>query len=490
MLGFVTSSAKAAAMRELTSEKKFYIITSHGTCNSDGERDIYFVSSRKDQDLDLLLIVSPVRWKDSVQSIKIEFGKSNERYHIPRQKSLQKRQAPATPEATVVVSSAAVASTVGVTFPAPPSSTPTETSASQDLGFSWVETPILPPSFPGDDSLTLSVPLAPPGVTVACKNCTVTGTIDIVQASISGNATTSDNPEDDDFFSWDAGSFAFEANGFSAHIELEATVVASASLISYNLSLPSIGIPGFSIPRIGAVGPIFKPAVVFGTQISTGLEFGYGFDLTVPDNSSVILDLGDLTNSSVNGFPDSQITALPFTAGIDNIALTVSASFRPEILLGVSVLTDVTLGAGVFFDLPTVSATVSQVTDVNARCEPLPPTNATSLVDGFREDVYGSLTHLEPAVEFGIGVLAQGEVGVFDGEALLTLFNTSLPLPTACLSFDREAGTLGAVMATTTAAGKDATASETSAAEKGFRMGRMKVALALLLGVGVCFVGL
>lgn len=41
MLGFVTSSAKAAAMRELTSEKKFYIITSHGTCNSDGERDIY-----------------------------------------------------------------------------------------------------------------------------------------------------------------------------------------------------------------------------------------------------------------------------------------------------------------------------------------------------------------------------------------------------------------------------------------------------------------
>lgn len=93
-------------------------------------------------------------------------------------------------------------------------------------------------------------------------------------------------------------------------------------------------------------------------------------------------------------------------------------------------------------------------------------------------------------MEFGIGVLAQGEVGVFDGEALLTLFNTSLPLPTACLSFDREAGTLGAVMATTTAAGKDATASETSAAEKGFRMGRMKVALALLLGVGVCFVGL
>ncbi|KAL8957212.1 MAG: hypothetical protein Q9193_005459, partial [Seirophora villosa] len=413
MLGFVTSSAKAAAMRELTSEKKFYIVTSHGTCNNDGERDIYLasgVSGSKDQDLHLLLKVSPVRWKDSVQSIKIEFGKSNERYHIPRQKSLQKRQASATPEATVVVSSAAVASSVEVTFPAPPSSTPTETSASQDLGFSWVETPILPPSFPGVDSLTLSVPSAPPGVTVACKNCTVTGTIDIVQASISGNATSSNNTEDDDFFSWDAGSFAFEANGFFAHIELEATVVASASLVSYNLSLPSIGIPGFSIPRIGAVGPIFKPAVVFGTQISTGLEFGYGFDLTVPDNSSVILDLGDPTNSSVNGFPDSQITALPFTAGIDNIALTVSASFRPEILLGVSVLKDITLGAGVFFNLPTISATVSQVADVNAKCEPLPPTNATtSLVDGFREDVYGSLTHLEPAVEFGIGVLAQGE---------------------------------------------------------------------------------
>ncbi|KAL8966782.1 MAG: hypothetical protein Q9197_005793, partial [Variospora fuerteventurae] len=463
VLGFVTSSAKAAAIEELSAKEKFYIVTSHATCNDDGERKVYLVSGisgSKGQDLDLTLSVSSARWKDSVQSIKINFGKSNERYHIPRQGNLQKRQTSTIPVATVVVSSAPVASTVEVSFPAPPTARPTETSASKDLAISWINTPILPPEFPGDDVLALAVPLAPPGVTVACKNCTVTGTIDILQASISGNATTSENSEDDDFFVWDAGSFTFEANGFSAHIELEATVEASASLLSYNLSLPSVGIPGFSIPGIGAVGPIFKPAVSIGTQISGGLEFGYGFDLM-----------------------DSQITALPFTAGIDNIALLVSASFRPELLLGISVLTG-TLGAGIFLDLPTVSATIAQVADVNSRCEPLPdnnplsstfpPSNTTDIVNGFLDDVYSSLTHIKPAVEFGIGVLAQGEVAMLGGEVAATLFTTGLPLPTACLGFDREAGTLGAVMATSTAAaaeedGRGTTVGGTSAAEKGFK---------------------
>ncbi|KAL9021479.1 MAG: hypothetical protein Q9185_001376 [Variospora sp. 1 TL-2023] len=537
VLGFVTSSAKAAAIEELSAKEKFYIVTSHATCNDDGEREVYLVSGisgSKGQDLDLTLSVSPVRWKDSVQNIKINFGKSNERYHIPRQGNLQKRQTPTAPVASVVVSTPPVASTVEVSFPTPPTATPTETSASKDLAISWIDTPILPPEFPADDVLALAVPLAPPGVTVACKNCTVTGTIDILQASISGNATTSENSEDDDFFVWDAGSFTFETNGFSAHIELEATVEASASLLSYNLSLPSVGLPGFSIPGIGAVGPIFKPAVSFGTQISGGLEFGYGFDLMriidseyqVPDDSSVILDLGDPTNSSVNGlyvpfFPPpnpappvrqltsnrsqgSQITALPFTAGIDNIALTVSASFRPELLLGISVLTG-TLGAGIFLDLPTLSATIAQVADVNSRCEPLPdtnpinstfpPSNTTDIVNGFLDDVYSSLTHIKPAVEFGIGVLAQGEVAMLGGEVAATLFTTGLPLPTACLGFDREAGTLGAVMATSTAAaeeedGRGTTVGGTSAAEKGFRVGRMEVAGGFLFAVGVCFLGL
>lgn len=40
-LGFVTSSAKAAAIEELSAKEKFYIVTSHATCNDDGEREVY-----------------------------------------------------------------------------------------------------------------------------------------------------------------------------------------------------------------------------------------------------------------------------------------------------------------------------------------------------------------------------------------------------------------------------------------------------------------
>ncbi|KAL8924894.1 MAG: hypothetical protein Q9208_003777 [Pyrenodesmia sp. 3 TL-2023] len=501
LLGFLTASSKQAAIEELRSKDKFYLVTSHNTCNNDGERNIYLVSAiagSSDRNLDLTLLVTPARWKDSIHNININFGKSSEEYLVSGRGKFQRRQAPSAPESTVVATAAAT-STVEIDFPAPPSSTPTETSAQQDLSFQWIDTPLLPPSFPGVDSLSLNAPAVPQGVTISCKNCTVTGSIDITQASISGNATSSDNSGDDDLFDWDRGSFTFEANGFFAHIHLEATVQATADLKTFTAPLPTIGIPGFSIPGIGAVGPIFKPAIVLGAQIGSELEFGYGFNLTIPDNSSVILDLGEPKNSSINGFPDSQITPLPFTASVENVALTISASFRPELLLGASILRS-TLGAGVFFNLPTISATVSQVAQVNDLCEPIPdvlaPNNATSaIVDGVLEEVFGSLTHIESNVELGVGVLAQAEVGVVDVEAVFTVFNTSYPGPTACLSFDGEQGTLGPVAATEAAGegeGKGAVPSGTlpSAAAMERQVGRVEVMAALLLGVCAYFMAL
>ena len=80
---------------------------------------------------------------------------------------------------------------------------------------------------------------------MSCKDCTVTGTIDILQGSIAGNTTESDS--DDDGFSWDQGTFTFEVNDFSAHIELEATILPSANLLNYEAPIPAIGLPGFQV---------------------------------------------------------------------------------------------------------------------------------------------------------------------------------------------------------------------------------------------------
>ncbi|KAL8667459.1 MAG: hypothetical protein Q9202_000675, partial [Teloschistes flavicans] len=203
--------------------------------------------------------------------------------------------------------------------------------------------------------------------------------------------------------------------------------------------------------------------------------------------------------------PNTTISALPFTASVDNIALTLSASFHPQLLLGISILDmAASVGAGVFFNLPTVSTTISQVAHVNERCEAIPSSSgsnndsASALVNGVLEDVFGSLTHIEDSIEFDFGVLAEAEIKAIKGAAadgVVTVFNTSFPGPTACLSFNGEKKTLGPVKAAaaTTKGGKggkgaSATGSsssgagsmrENSMAEMGGILGRM-------IAVAVC----
>ncbi|KAL8860445.1 MAG: hypothetical protein Q9178_003104 [Gyalolechia marmorata] len=473
-MSFATASAKHIALQDLALYETFYLITSHGTCNEDGERSVYLVSAISDKskpDLDLVLSVSRMPWKKSVQTIRVDFTKSEESYRIPRQRLFGKRQALSSSETAVVEATATTSSRVSFAFPPPPTTTPTATSARQDLSFSFIDTPLLPPSFPGGESLTLEVPVIPPGISFQCKNCTVTGTIDILQGSISGETTTSGPGNDtDDNFSWDSGSFRFEMNGFSAHMELGATVEPSLSLLTFNAPMPSIALPGFQIPGFGAVGPIFSPNIVIGTEIGTQLDFT----------------------------PDTEITALPFASRVDSIDLTVSAAFRPELLLGVEVLGS-NLGAGIFFNLPTVAATVSQVAHVNSKCEPIPANVTSSTVDDVVEDVMESLTHIEPSVQFDFGLVAQAEIRNFDVEAIYTIFNTSFPLPTACLAFNRDEMALGVVTPSADGKAIAAATTGTGAAGKGRGnplegltgwCGRLDVIVGSLLTVSVWFMSL
>lgn len=94
----------------------------------------------------------------------------------------------------------------------------------------------------------LMLDCSPNGVSFQCKNCTVTGTIDILQGSVTGNTTSpGTDTGDDDEFIWDSGSFTFETTGFSAHVELGAAIQPSLSLLTYNAPMPSIGLPGFQV---------------------------------------------------------------------------------------------------------------------------------------------------------------------------------------------------------------------------------------------------
>ena len=198
--------------------------------------------------------------------------------------------------------------------------------------------------------------------------------------------------------------------------------------------------------------------------------------------------------------PDTKINALPFQAAVESVALTVSAQFSPEVLVGVALFGGVgTAGAGVFFNLPKVSATVSQVAHVNSKCEPAANSTGGDLVDDF----FDSLTHIEPNVELDFGVVAEAQLQGDDigGEAEYTVFNTSFPLPTACYSFNVDQKTFGPAeaKATVTGSGGKGSAKSEGAATTTVRnpfsaskngWGKVQTATFLLFIVMITFVGL
>ncbi|KAL9608316.1 MAG: hypothetical protein Q9167_006837 [Letrouitia subvulpina] len=491
-LRFTSLDALNIAHAELEEHDSFVIITSHAACNNEGERSPHL---------------------------------TDEDYNVRTHSRKQKRQdaVSTTSEPSVVIS-----------FPVPPSASATAEpeGTPKDIGFNYTDTTILPPQFPGADNINIEgvfvLPLfphlqllirepSPPGVSFKCKNCTLSGTIDLTGGAFSVQSNESTGVMD--FL--DDGYIELQANNLAAYMEFESNVQPSDGR-EFTIPFPEIGIPGFQIPGIGVVGPIFNPRVAIGAQISAQLDFTYGFQLTVclyliafksvpvvvdapgagmvPNNSSIIIAVGAPTeNSSIQGFPDTKIEALPFQSSVQSVALTIYAAFSPQLLLGISLFEDVAnAGAGVFFTLPRVSATVSQVTQVNSKCEPANNSTGKDLLDDF----FDGLTHIEPKVELGFGLIAEASLDVdiirAGAETIYTVANTSFPLPTACYSFDTNEKTFGPVTANPTATGSGAGPSKGAASAQmlnpltglvdGWK--RIEVAVTVLFGVLICFTGL
>src|SRR5579862_940345 len=128
----------------------------------------------------------------------------------------------------------------------------------------------------------------------------------------------------------------------------------------------------------------------------------------------------------------TQITAIPFRATAPTIGLTFNAGFRPQILLGIQVFD----GAGkaeadFFLDLPQLSVTIEQVTNVAKNCL---PSNATDNAGTLLGQIFGNLTHINPTVDLNVGVGVTLAIQV-DGvgpsiETDWTIASTAFPLPT------------------------------------------------------------
>jgi len=120
---------------------------------------------------------------------------------------------------------------------------------------------------------------------------------------------------------------------------------------------------------------------------------------------------------------------------------------RPRIAVGFVFLSNrVVAEADVYLDLPSVNATVAQLssTNHNQKCEPEPSTPSQNV--DFNK-VYGNYTHISSHVGLAVGLDMLLEVDgpgpINPGKNWSTaLAETSFPLPTACLVYkkDKDAG--------------------------------------------------
>ncbi|KAK6599099.1 hypothetical protein H4I96_08303 [Botrytis cinerea] len=422
ILQFPSENLLLGAKKEWKDLSEFLVISSHAGCNDQNARAPYLVSNVEYvfKSNTAILSVRRIEWSDAYDTMEVKFGMGKYDSSALRiHNDLRKR----------ITSSVSVSSSETVSFPSAPSATPTSDTSVHDIGYS------VPAGF-NLGSFATSNDGVGGSLSIGCSNCSIEGSIEMTQGVFNVSNSSLDTKKAVNFV--ENGYFDMVVNGFGAHIEID-TAVAGTFTETYIMNLMTLALPGFQIPDIAAIGPMWVPAIQGSIGVSKNLNFTYGFDVSAPDNSSIRLNIGNLTESTSSGFSDSSITALPLTAIDSSISLTLSLALHSQILLGVNILSgDGSIAAGAFLDLPALSVTISELTSVDENCNPA-QSSSSSVKD---LDYFSSLTNIVPQADIAIGLQAGIQLTVPDLHFVenvgttATLAGTSMLLPTQCMSFD------------------------------------------------------
>ena len=386
----------------------------------------------------------------------VDYGADHQEYRLNHHDSLRRRStldagvlhnaAATTPiVSTPAVSSVStVASSSQVVFPSATATPgPDQNTVTEVINSSFVDAQILP--ITGLNGFTVNGNSFPSNLALNCQNCTFTGNIQLTSGSFSTNSSN-DMSKDivdtvDDVVNFiENGYISVVANDLFAHVELSTAWPAGFS-DQLDIGLVDIPLTPFAIPGIAAVGPQFTVELLLSARLGGTANLTYGFEVTVPDNSTAIASIGQVNASSITGFDSTNFTALPFGASIDNIALNLSATIRPQLLVGISFFdAAATAGAGVFLDLPTLALSVEQASGTDENCNPT--TNQTVIQE--LSSQYAAMINVVPEVGFAAGVIVQAKANVpglmtLGEQSAFTPLATTFAAPTACLAFDKSA---------------------------------------------------
>ncbi|KKA23079.1 GPI anchored protein [Rasamsonia emersonii CBS 393.64] len=283
----------------------FIVVTSHDGCNLDGERATYRASKAVIDAANsaVHVEVSRCEWRDAFIDTHVSFFRRHPSENQMHRRTLERRQQSqvTTPAATTILITGS-GPTPTVSFPTVPSVTSElPSTATKTLDVSLVDEVIFPPQN------LLAEQLIPQGVTVSCKNCSIGGTIEISEASFSlpdsdnGPIEGSIDVVNETITFFENGSVEAVATGLFAHIELELSISESQDLESLNIELPTIPLTPFEIPGVVAFGPLIAPELVAGITLAESMNFTYGMNLSVPDNSKLEINMRNLANSTASG---------------------------------------------------------------------------------------------------------------------------------------------------------------------------------------------
>lgn len=420
---------------------QFLVISSHAGCNKEGARAPYLVSNVDyvSESNFAVLSVKRLEWSDTYDTMEVRFGMGL--YEI------------------------SVTSSETVSFSPTSFATPTASTSVHDIGY----------SVPADFNLgnfSLATARANETLSIKCVKCSIKGSIELTQGVFTINDSSLEIHEAINFL--ENGYFETVVNGLGAHIEIDAAIAGTFDE-SFSMSLVTLTLPGFQIPEIAAIGPMWTPTIRGAINISTNLDFTYGFEVAIPDNSSILLNIGNLSESTSHGFRNTTVTALPLTATDSSIALTLSLALHSEIFLGVDILSERgSLAAGAFLDLPALSVSITKLSSVDKNCNPAQSASVTPSQNPESKDIFPSLINIVTKAEIALGLETRAEVVVPEINFVenvgmtATLAGTEWLLPTACLSFDSKmkafvSPTAAAAATATTTTGSSSTDSKQSA---------------------------
>ncbi|OJD25405.1 hypothetical protein ACJ73_03230 [Blastomyces percursus] len=442
-LHFASIKALDRVAKEIEHLTDFVAVSSHLNCNEADQRAPHIVTKVVIHRKRKIIILSKMSggWKDAFSIMEVSFARRSSAQVLERRNiNLKKRQVDQPTET-------AQPSSTKKDFPmVAPATTSTPAESKEDIEVKVIDQVIMPPEIPGS-SLFI-----PQGVTLKCKNCTVGGSVDLSQGSFRLKNPI-DNPAElvtDVIQYFEHGEIQIDVENLFAHIELSTKLDLAENGLQFSVPLPEFPITPFMIPGIVAFGPIFRPEIEMSLTLTEPLEFDYGFNVSVPNDARFTIDIGDLNNSTTQGFDRTKLSSFPYQAQVPT-GFEFNISFRPEVLLGVnSLIGSTTGGVGAFFTIPSITVKVEQLKNVDGNCNPLPTSSALPGGDDddeksripTLEDLIGNFTNIVPTVELNVGVLAELEIGIGALQKKLeadhTIISKEFALPTACLAFNQE----------------------------------------------------